>query len=107
MIFLEFDARNFLFDMVIESADMETIKKLWTDEAYQKLVKRQNEILKKYPIVKELFDGRKAISLSKKEHIAMQKYYELQRKREYAERKGYYWCGQKHAFEYLKAIKEM
>ncbi len=104
---MECDARNFLFDMVIESADMETIKKLWTDEAYQKLVKRQNEILKKYPIVEELFDGRKAISLSKKEHIAMQKYYELQRKREDAERKGYYWCGQKHAFEYFKAIKEM
>lgn len=104
---MECDARDFLFDMVIETADMETMKKLRSENPYQKLVRRQNEILKKYPIVGEFFDGKGAISLTEKEHIAMQEYYELQRKREGAERKGYYWCGQKHAFAYLKAIKEI
>ena len=104
---LEMKCEDFLFDIIMEEIDTETITSLQDDMAYQELVSRQEEIWEKYPILKDFFDETEEITLTKEEHKAVLKYQEIQQKRELAERKGYYWCGQKHAFSYLRKVNGM
>lgn len=98
---------EFLFDMVIESVDTETIKRLRSEKVYQQYVMQQEKIVEKYPVIEKIFEKKGAVSLTAEEHDAMLEYYQIQQKKETAERKGYYWCGQKHAFCYLKMIEEL
>lgn len=96
-----------IFDMVIESVDSDTMERLRGEKTYQKLVKQQRKIIKQFPVVEQLFEKEGAISLNEKEHEALLEYYFLQQQKETAERKGYYWCGHKHAHSYLQTLEQI
>lgn len=103
---MEQKVRDYLFDIVIESADMETIEKLKHDKYYQSIKEKQKKIYDDYPVIGKILDRKESVSMSEKEHKAMLEYYAYEKKREALERKEYYWCGHKHAYAYLQAVSE-
>ena len=97
---------DFLFDMAIDDVDSETMDWLGQQEYYQKWLGELKKLVKKYPCIDEMLEGKEEISLTKEEHKAFVKYLAVKQRMDSAERREYYRFGHVHAWRYGNELGE-